>query len=148
MSDEILINVTLTESRVAIVENGLLQELYLERDDDVSYVGNIYMGRVERVLPGMQAAFVNIGLDRTAFLHANDIVPRQPELTDAGEVIQAPAITELIQQGQHLLVQVIKGPAGQQGGPADDSAQHSIALPGAAARGQQYRRVGENRVRR
>lgn len=115
MSDEILINVTLTESRVAIVENGLLQELYLERDDDVSYVGNIYMGRVERVLPGMQAAFVNIGLDRTAFLHANDIVPRQPELTDEGEVIQAPAITELIQQGQQLLVQVIKDPLGSKG---------------------------------
>ncbi|MEN1727283.1 MAG: ribonuclease G [Pseudomonadota bacterium] len=115
MSDEILINVTLTETRVAVVENGLLQELYLERDDDVSYVGNIYMGRVERVLPGMQAAFVNIGLDRTAFLHANDILPRQPELDEKGEPIQAPPITELVQQGQAIMVQVIKDPLGSKG---------------------------------
>ncbi|AKS40971.1 ribonuclease G [Wenzhouxiangella marina] len=115
MSDEILINVTLTETRVAVVENGLLQELYLERDDDASYVGNIYMGRVERVLPGMQAAFVNIGLDRTAFLHANDILPRQPELNEEGEPVQPPAISELVHQGQQLLVQVIKDPLGSKG---------------------------------
>jgi ribonuclease G len=115
LSDEILINVTLTESRVAVVESGLLQELYLERVDDASYVGNIYMGRVERVLPGMQAAFVNIGLERTAFLHANDILPRYPELNEAGEPAQAPPITELIHQGQKLVVQVIKDPLGTKG---------------------------------
>ena len=115
MSDEILINVTPTESRVAVVENGLLQELYLERWDDGSYVGNIYMGRVERVLPGMQAAFVNIGLERTAFLHANDIMPRQPELTEDGAPIEAPPITDLIRQGQNVLVQVIKDPLGTKG---------------------------------
>jgi len=115
VSDEILINVTLTESRVAVVENGLLQELYLERENDVSYVGNIYMGRVERVLPGMQAAFVNIGLERTAFLHASDITPRQPELGEAGEPAQMPSITELLKQGQKLLVQVIKDPLGSKG---------------------------------
>ena len=115
MSDEILINVTLGESRVAVVENGLLQELYLERGDDVSYVGNIYMGRVERVLPGMQAAFVQIGLDRTAFLHASDIVPRQPELSENGDPVEAPPITELIRQGQNLLVQVVKDPLGTKG---------------------------------
>ncbi len=115
VSDEILINVTLTESRVAVVENGLLQELYLERENDVSYVGNIYMGRVERVLPGMQAAFVNIGLERTAFLHANDITTRQTELTDDGEPAPLPPITELLKQGQKLLVQVIKDPLGSKG---------------------------------
>ncbi len=115
MSDEILINVTPTESRVAVVENGLLQEIYLERADDVSYVGNIYMGRVERVLPGMQAAFVNVGLDRTAFLHASDIVPRQPELDEAGEPGPVPPITELIHQGQKIMVQVIKDPMGSKG---------------------------------
>jgi len=115
VSDEILINVTLTETRVAVVESGLLQELYIERDDDVSYVGNIYMGRVERVLPGMQAAFVNIGLDRTAFLHANDIVPRQPETDGNGEPVQTPAINELIEQGQAIMVQVIKDPLGTKG---------------------------------
>jgi ribonuclease G len=115
VSDEILINVTLTESRVAVVENGLLQELYLERIDDVSQVGNIYMGRVERVLPGMQAAFVNIGLERTAFLHANDIIPRHPELNENGEPAPAPSITELLHQGQKLMVQVIKDPLGTKG---------------------------------
>ena len=115
MPDEILINVTPTESRVAVVENGLLQELYLERWNDGSYVGNIYMGRVERVLPGMQAAFVNIGLERTAFLHANDIMPRQPELTEEGDPITVPPINELLRQGQKVLVQVIKDPLGTKG---------------------------------
>ena len=115
MPDEILINVTPTESRVAVVENGLLQELYLERWGDGSYVGNIYMGRVERVLPGMQAAFVNIGLERTAFLHANDIMPRQPELTEDGEPVVPPPISELLRQGQNVLVQVIKDPLGTKG---------------------------------
>ncbi|NDY96483.1 ribonuclease G [Wenzhouxiangella limi] len=115
MSDEILINVTPTESRVAVVENGLLQELYLERCGDGGYVGNIYMGRIERVLPGMQAAFVNIGLERTAFLHANDIMPRQPELTEAGEPVEIPPITDLIRQGENVLVQVIKDPLGSKG---------------------------------
>ena len=115
MPDEILINVTPTESRVAVVENGLLQELYLERWNDGSYVGNIYMGRVERVLPGMQAAFVNIGLERTAFLHANDIMPRQPELTEDGEPVAAPPINELLRQNQNVLVQVIKDPLGTKG---------------------------------
>ncbi|MGY6630038.1 MAG: ribonuclease G [Wenzhouxiangella sp.] len=115
MSDEILINVTLSESRVAVVENGLLQELYFERIDDTSYVGNIYMGRVERVLPGMQAAFVSIGLERTAFLHASDILPRHPELNEHGEPVEVPSITELIHQGQKLVVQVIKDPLGSKG---------------------------------
>ena len=115
MTDEILINVTPTEWRVAVVESGLLQELYLERSGEASYVGNIYMGRIERVLPGMQAAFVNIGLERTAFLHAADILPRQPELDDNGESRPVPPITELVSQGQKLLVQVVKDPLGTKG---------------------------------
>ncbi|WP_376693252.1 ribonuclease G [Wenzhouxiangella sp. EGI_FJ10409] len=115
MSDEILINVSPTERRVAVVESGLLQELYLERSGEASYVGNIYMGRIERVLPGMQAAFVNIGLERTAFLHAADILPRQPELDENGEARPVPSITELVSQGQRLLVQVVKDPLGSKG---------------------------------
>ncbi|HLS05147.1 MAG TPA: Rne/Rng family ribonuclease, partial [Wenzhouxiangella sp.] len=79
MSDEILINISPTEHRVAVVESGQLQELYLERSRRRSHVGNIYMGRVERVLPGMQAAFVDIGLERAAFLHVSDIGPRRLE---------------------------------------------------------------------
>ena len=74
MSEEILINVTPRETRVAVVENGMLQEVHVERALKRGYVGNIYKGRVSRVMPGMQAAFVEIGLERAAFLHASDIV--------------------------------------------------------------------------
>jgi ribonuclease G len=73
VSEEILINVTPRETRVAVVENGMLQELHIERTSRRGVVGNIYKGRVQRVMPGMQAAFVEIGLDRAAFLHASDI---------------------------------------------------------------------------
>jgi ribonuclease G len=75
MSEEILVNVTPQETRVAVVENGVLQEVFIERSNRRGLVGNIYKGRVCRVLPGMQAAFVDIGLERAAFLHASDIVP-------------------------------------------------------------------------
>jgi ribonuclease G len=74
VSEEILINVTPRETRVAVVENGMLQEVHVERALRRGYVGNIYKGRVSRVMPGMQAAFVEVGLERAAFLHASDIV--------------------------------------------------------------------------
>ena len=74
MSEEILINVTPRETRVALVENGMLQEVHIERASRRGYVGNVYKGRVQRVMPGMQAAFVEIGLDRAAFLHASDVI--------------------------------------------------------------------------
>ena len=73
MSEEILANVTPTETRVAVVENGMLQEVYIERSASKGIVGNIYKGKVVRVLPGMQAAFVEIGLERTSFIHVSDI---------------------------------------------------------------------------
>ncbi|HYQ72099.1 MAG TPA: Rne/Rng family ribonuclease, partial [Gammaproteobacteria bacterium] len=76
MSEEILINVTPRETRVALVENGVLQEVFIERAAKRGLVGNIYRGKVCRVLPGMQAAFVDVGLERAAFLHASDVVPR------------------------------------------------------------------------
>ena len=112
MSEEILINVTPRETRVAIVENGVLQEVFIERASRLGLVGNIYKGKVSRVLPGMQAAFVDVGLERTAFLHASDIL-------DRGEG-GAPAKTsdnihELLHQGQELLVQVVKDPLGSKG---------------------------------
>jgi len=119
VSHELLINVAPSESRVALVENGLLQELHLERRGDVSYVGNIYMGRVERVLPGMQAAFVEIGLNRTAFLHAGEVARARMELeSDAdGEVEERPVppIGEMLRESQILPVQVIKDPMGSKG---------------------------------
>lgn len=126
MSDEVLINVTPTECRVAVVENGLTQELSIERRDMSSCVGQIYMGRVERVLPGMQAAFVHIGLARTAFLHIADLVGREPsstppgddQLTAADELPARepwPPIAEVLTAGQVLPVQVIKDPLGSKG---------------------------------
>ncbi len=118
MSEEILINVTPQETRVAVVENGVLQEIFIERARRRGLVGNIYKGRVQRVLPGMQAAFIDIGLERAAFLHASDIHHDTPE-SEAGEGNsngrQHPPITELLREGQDILVQVIKDPLGSKG---------------------------------
>ena len=107
MSDELLINVTPMECRVALIQNGTVNELFVERTAKRGLVGNIYKGKVVRVLPGMQAAFVDIGLSRTAFLHINDMVwPRtQP----------APNVFELLQPGQILTVQVMKDMLGSKG---------------------------------
>jgi ribonuclease G len=116
MSDEILVNVTPRETRVAVVENGLLQEVHIERTNRRGLVGNIYKGRVSRVLPGMQAAFIDIGLDRTAFLHAADIHIAADEngKTDSGNLTNR-VIEDLLYEGQEILVQVIKDPLGSKG---------------------------------
>jgi ribonuclease G len=111
VSEEILINVTPQETRVAVVENGVLQEVYIERLRNKGIVGNIYKGQVSRVLPGMEAAFVDIGLERAAFLHVNDL--DLPEGEDENR--SRPAISELLHEGQDLLVQVIKDPIGTKG---------------------------------
>ena len=96
MSEELLVNVTPRETRVAVVENGMLQELHIERGSQRGVVGNIYKGKVLRVMPGMQAAFVDIGLDRAAFLHANDVYRAPPlEVTESEDAapIAPPPIT-------------------------------------------------------
>ena len=122
-NEEILINVTPQETRVAIVENGMLQELHIERIDAKGMVGNIYKGKVVRVLPGMQAAFVEIGLERTAFLHARDARPMlimgdrendRPEDRQEEDNYEKP-INELVREGQEILVQVVKDPLGSKG---------------------------------
>ena len=114
MSEEILINSTPSESRVALVENGMLQEVWLERASHTGYIGNIYKGVVSRVLPGLQAAFIDIGLERTAFLHARDMVRHDPVAT--GDVAPAePLISNLLRPGDRLAVQVIKDPLGTKG---------------------------------
>jgi ribonuclease G len=120
VTEEILINVTPRETRVAVVENGMLQEVHVERALRRGYVGNIYKGRVSRVMPGMQAAFVEIGLERAAFLHASDIVRALPALlADGAENGSAPAvqppINELVREGQEIIVQVVKDPIGSKG---------------------------------
>lgn len=102
---EILMNVTPTESRVAVVENGALQEIFIERANHRGLVGNIYKGKVVRVLPGMQAAFVDIGLERAAFIHSSEI-SRDSNNTP---------INQLVREGQTLIVQVTKDPIGTKG---------------------------------
>lgn len=73
MSEEILINVTLMETRVALIENGLLQEIFIERRNKRGHVGDVFQGKVLRVMPGMEAAFVDVGMDKAAFIHASDV---------------------------------------------------------------------------
>jgi ribonuclease G len=116
MSAELLINVTPSESRVALIENGILQEIHIERHTKKGLVGNIYRGKVSRVLPGMQAAFVDIGLDKAAFLHASDIAMHD-ELADdvTGTPIEKKDIRELVRDGQDIVVQVVKDPLGTKG---------------------------------
>ncbi len=107
MSEEILINITPMESRVAVVENGVLQEVHVERTQKRGIVGNIYKGKVVRVLPGMQAAFVDIGLERAAFIHAGELSNREGVASDN--------ISALVHEGQSLVVQVTKDPIGTKG---------------------------------
>ncbi|TAJ83454.1 MAG: ribonuclease G [Gallionellaceae bacterium] len=119
MSDEILINVTPQETRVAIMQQGVAQELHIERGSHRGMVSNVYVGRVKRVLPGMQSAFIDIGWERSAFLHVADIW----ENCNNGEPVKP--IEKVLFEGQALLVQVIKDPIGTKG--ARLSTQISIA---------------------
>jgi len=112
--EEILINVTPRETRVAVVENGVVQELHIERSLSRGIVGNIFKGKVARVLPGMQAAFVDIGLDKNGFLHAADIARNDPAFS--GEPMRdIPPIQELVHEGKTVYVQVLKDPIGSKG---------------------------------
>ncbi|MBN9288404.1 MAG: ribonuclease E/G [Gammaproteobacteria bacterium 39-13] len=116
MSEEILINVSPRETRVAIVENGVLQEMLVERASKRGLVGNIYMGTVVRVLPGMQAAFVEMGLERAAFLHASDMLSVSDEYLQPTEITEPQeSISDLLRDGQNIAVQVIKDPIGTKG---------------------------------
>lgn len=115
MSTEILVNIAQHETRVALVENGALQEVFVQSASRHGVVGNIYKGLVKRVLPGMQAAFVEIGLERTAFLHAADMLHAAHDENGAAVDTPAPAIDRLLSEGQDVLVQVLKDPLGSKG---------------------------------
>ena len=117
MKEDILINVTPQETRVAVTSNGVVQELHIERASSRGRVGNIYVGKVARVLPGMQSAFVEAGLERAAFLHVADIWEERQN--------ESKPIEKILAEGQSLLVQVIKDPIGTKG--ARLSTQISIA---------------------
>jgi ribonuclease G len=114
MSEEILINVTPMETRVAVIENGVVQEIFLEREAKRGQVGSIFRGKIVRVLPGMQAAFIDVGLERAAFLHAKDIWVKDKTLgPDGVEVV--PNIRDLAQEGKYIVVQVTKDMIGGKG---------------------------------
>jgi ribonuclease G len=106
--EEVLINYSPRETRVAILVDGILQEIHLERQVSRGFVGNVYLGRVARVLPGMQSAFINIGLERTAFLHVADI-------TEAHQGDKTLPIERVLHEGQAVMVQVAKDPIGTKG---------------------------------
>jgi ribonuclease G len=105
MNEEILINITPQETRVALIQQGAVQELQIERTRQRGIVGNIYLAKVVRVLPGMQSAFIEIGLERTAFMHVADITQNNPQAQ----------IEKLLFEGQNILVQVLKDPLGTKG---------------------------------
>ncbi len=114
ISEEILVNITPQETRVAIIENGALQEVCIERQGSRGIVGNIYKGKVNRVLPGMEAAFVDIGLDKAGFLHVSDIDTEEP-VNNVENGKPRAIISDLLREGQTLLVQVVKDPIGTKG---------------------------------
>ena len=139
MATDLIINGTSFEIRIALVEHGNLVEFYVERPSGKGLVGNIYKGKVVRVLPGMQAAFVDVGLERTGFLYVDDIHVSLADFekryeneddgcccTEApeslGNRIPGKAIEDLLKEGQELLVQICKEPLGTKGarltGPA------------------------------
>src|SRR5215510_3843467 len=153
-SNTLVINVDIAETRVALIEQGNITELFIEREQERSPVGNVYLGKVTRVLPGMQAAFIEIGLDRAAFLHVEDVVVQDdmadeldPDEADAdnGEedgaasdeskppkrpasrkVSRSTPIRDVLKEGQTLMVQVSKGPIGTKGARVTSH----VALPG------------------
>jgi ribonuclease G len=152
-NNSLVINVDIAETRVALIEGGSITELFVEREQDKSPVGNVYLGKVTRVLPGMQAAFIDISLDRAAFLHVEDVVVQEdmdnllngeeeedptatePEAEEGTEhkpravarkVTRATPIRDVLKEGQPLMVQVSKGPIGTKGARVTSH----IALPG------------------
>src|SRR6056297_1463425 len=109
MTKELVINTTSHETRVALLEGGHIAELYIERERERGIVGNIYKGKVVRVLPGMQAAFVDIGLERAAFIHAHEVTPSGTPSDEHS------TIGQLLHEGQALVVQVTKDPIASKG---------------------------------
>ena len=156
MSAELLINVTPSETRVAMIEGGCLQEIHVEREAKRGIVGNIYKGKVSRVLPGMQAAFVDIGLEKAAFLHASDIVPHTECVAEnEKQQFQVRDISELVRQGQDIVVQVVKDPLGTKGARLTTDitlpSRYLVFMPGASHVGVSQRIDSEeerNRLKR
>ena len=130
--NKLVINSDGPEHRVALLENDILTEIHIERPKEMGIVGNVYKGRVVRVLPGMHAAFVDIGIERTAFLYVADLIPPSAESalyfddideesrgsiedTDVKQGTPEPRIQDMLHEGQEVLVQVSKEPLGTKG---------------------------------
>lgn len=138
LKSEMVMNVTPTETRVARLENGAISELRIERSKDAGYTGNIYKGKIVRVLPGMQAAFLDVGLERTAFLYVNDIARDMIDMDSLDDEGERPRpsgrrrgrgvqqIQDLVKEGQEILVQVARDPIGTKGARLTSH----ISLPG------------------
>jgi len=136
MENQILINVTFNETRVAVMENGSVAELYIERKSTPRIVGNIYKGKVGKVVPGMQAAFIDIGMDKSGFISVEDVQEEtlyEYFLDGSGEDAaqdfkkqQNNLIQDILREGQHLLVQVLKESVGGKGAKLSSY----VAIPG------------------
>lgn len=137
MAKELIVNVTNKEKRVAYLQNGVVREIYYERAKETDYSGNIYKGKVQRVLPGMQAAFVEIGLEKAAFLYVSDVGEEVGDVDDSDDSEdKEPArrrswrdqtqIQDLLKPGQEVMVQVARGPIGTKGARVTSH----ISLPG------------------
>ncbi len=146
MNDEILFNVTPRESRVAVIENGVVQEIMVERAARESRVGNIYKGRIARVMPGMQAAFVDIGLAASGFLYAGDLLqPLENDEHPGEQVAPDEPIDQLLTEGQEIVVQVLKDPIRNKGARLTTalslSSRYLVSLPGHVVHGVSSRIV-------
>lgn len=138
MARELIVNVTSKEKRVAYLESGVVKEVYYERAKEIDYAGSIYKGKVQRVLPGMQAAFIEIGLEKAAFLYVSDVSEEVGDIEDVGEESEEKEvkkrrgwreeqqIQDLLKPGQEILVQVARGPIGTKGARVTSH----ISLPG------------------
>lgn len=151
MSEEILVNFGPTETRAALVDNGVLQEVFIERASSKGFVGNIYKGKVVRVLPGMQAAFVDIGQERAGFIHVSDL----PQLDEKGEeqkIDDQADIRGLVRTGQDLIVQVTKDPIGTKGARLTThlsvSARYVVYMPNTGHIGVSNRIEDEQEIER
>ena len=167
MQNEIIINAELGETRVALLENGLFAELHIERERDKSVVGNVVKGRVSRVLPGMQAAFVDIGLEKAAFLYVGDYFESTFETGDDGEGggrgrrsggrggrgsrSAPPRIDTVLHEGQEIIVQIAKEPIGTKGARITSNisipGRHLVLTPWSRRVGVS-RRIGSDKERR
>lgn len=151
MAEEIFINVSANETRVGVVEQGLLQEVFIERTETKSSIGNIYKGKVVRILPGMQSAFVDIGQEKAAFMHVTDLIDGH-EVFDKAPGVEHPAIASLLYDRQELLVQVTKEPIGTKGARITSNlsiaSRYLVYLPGSSHVGISQRIEDQNERKR